>query len=662
MVSVTTKKEWAVAYARAGLKVFPCFEIAANGRCSCYGKGNFCTPGKHPRTEHGLSDATDDIRQIERWWTQWPDANIGAAMAKSGLIGVDIDPRHGGDESWAQFRARHPNIPVTWTNLTGGGGEQLYFAVPPNFDHRGDSLPGYPGIDIKYNGYGILPPSNHQSGRAYAWEVGYSPFDFSVPAMIPPAIEDTITRKPGKDDTIPASNDDPVSELWTQPCPEGQRNRRLIRLLGWLQGDGVPMAHALGILYAWSQACCQPPLEAEYIEYQVKWAYGKWEAPAKPVLDDEGAVDVEATKASADFIDAVDYMDKPPPPWRIEGLLPDKVFSAVVGHPGSYKSFYVLDRALCIGTGTRFHGRWVKQGPVLYVLAEGAGAFGLRIRAWQKARKVKIPRGAVYILPNTVALNNQEAVLSLIQRVLAFQVPFAYIVFDTFSRSIAGADENLQKDMSAVVAAIGLIQRMLECGVEVVHHSNKGDGFRGSTVTPGALDAIVIIKKNDDGTVTVKCDKAKDVGEFPDTFMRPVVVDLADELPPPPDDEDEIVIRAEPASLVLEELSAEEQAERRTASANKNKPKTLKHGSWAWRFGEFLAAHFGKPGAREDQWRAAAAEAKVYDKDSPKERQAFIDAKRVLVNDGWVDVSNRNGSVSYHPSDALFTELAAWKR
>jgi hypothetical protein len=79
----------AVAYARCGLRVFPVYEVNADGRCAC-GKECGRDAGKHPRTSHGFKDATCDEATIRTWWTRWPNANIGIRTG-DGLVVIDID-------------------------------------------------------------------------------------------------------------------------------------------------------------------------------------------------------------------------------------------------------------------------------------------------------------------------------------------------------------------------------------------------------------------------------------------------------------------------------------------------------------------------------------------------------------------------------------------
>lgn len=85
----------------AGVRNWPLLPLHSvrSGRCSCC--NDKCTRiGKHPRTKHGLKDATSDAAQIRRWHETWPDANWAARTgAESGLYVLDIDPRHNGNET-----------------------------------------------------------------------------------------------------------------------------------------------------------------------------------------------------------------------------------------------------------------------------------------------------------------------------------------------------------------------------------------------------------------------------------------------------------------------------------------------------------------------------------------------------------------------------------
>jgi hypothetical protein len=49
------------------------------------------------RGSHGSKDATCNPSQICRWWWQSPQSNIGVLTGPvSGILILDVDPRHGG--------------------------------------------------------------------------------------------------------------------------------------------------------------------------------------------------------------------------------------------------------------------------------------------------------------------------------------------------------------------------------------------------------------------------------------------------------------------------------------------------------------------------------------------------------------------------------------
>src|SRR5438477_7616303 len=84
--------------ARYGWPVFPCHGIHG-GVCTC-GVRACKDAGKHPRTPHGLKDATTDPATIRGWWRTWPDANVAMATGQhAGVDVLDVDPRHGGQQT-----------------------------------------------------------------------------------------------------------------------------------------------------------------------------------------------------------------------------------------------------------------------------------------------------------------------------------------------------------------------------------------------------------------------------------------------------------------------------------------------------------------------------------------------------------------------------------
>jgi hypothetical protein len=93
-----------VDYIARGWQIFPCHSIE-RGRCTCRLGLECHDPGKHPRTQHGFKDATTDPIMIGAWMDQWPNANWALRTGpETGFTVIDIDPRHGGYQSFEQLQ------------------------------------------------------------------------------------------------------------------------------------------------------------------------------------------------------------------------------------------------------------------------------------------------------------------------------------------------------------------------------------------------------------------------------------------------------------------------------------------------------------------------------------------------------------------------------
>src|SRR5262245_55646634 len=81
----------ALDYARKGYYVHPLCWPTSDGRCGCGRNHEDNEIGKARLAAHGSSDATTDETTIRAWWQQWPEANIGISLDKSGLIDIAPD-------------------------------------------------------------------------------------------------------------------------------------------------------------------------------------------------------------------------------------------------------------------------------------------------------------------------------------------------------------------------------------------------------------------------------------------------------------------------------------------------------------------------------------------------------------------------------------------
>lgn len=184
----------ALEYVSRGWHVFPIFEVGDDGNCTCTDGPDCGNPGKHPRTPRGLLNATDDPKQVKKWWKRWPKANVAIACGLSGLVVVDVDPRNGGDATAGELEAKHGRLPETPRAVTGGGGSHELFSMPDGVPSVRSGKLGL-GVDIKAEGgYIIAAPSNHYSGSLYTWDSGAHPSDTKL-APCPKWVLDRLARK-----------------------------------------------------------------------------------------------------------------------------------------------------------------------------------------------------------------------------------------------------------------------------------------------------------------------------------------------------------------------------------------------------------------------------------------------------------------------------------
>ena len=248
------KLKAALLYARRGWPVVPIHSVH-DGQCTC-GADDCQSPGKHPRSPHGLKDATADETVIEHWWAKWPNANVAVATGSaSGLLVLDVDPRNGGDESLKKVLGGR-EIPRTPTVRTGGGGSHFYFQLPQDATIK--SRPsGLDGLDIKAEGgYVIAPQSLHQSGNRYLWADDFSPSEVSL-AKVPLWLKQLLSKPKAKTSVKNAGDG--------QPITEGGRHDFLLRAAGGLRRQGATVEDIQVALLALNRNRCSPPLQDDEV-------------------------------------------------------------------------------------------------------------------------------------------------------------------------------------------------------------------------------------------------------------------------------------------------------------------------------------------------------------------------------------------------------------
>jgi len=203
-------------------------------------------------------------RQVRAWYAKWPQANLGIVTgAVSGLVVMDVDPKHGGAESLDELERRHGPLPMTVEAVTGGGGRHLYFAHPGGIVPNRAGLA--PGIDVRGDGGMIVaPPSVHPSGAVYAWKAGHAP-EALAPAPLPGWLLSTVAA--GLHSGHPLSY---WRRLVAEGVPQGERNTTIASFAGHLLWRGVDPDVAAELLLCWNRVRCRPPLPDDEVARTVE--------------------------------------------------------------------------------------------------------------------------------------------------------------------------------------------------------------------------------------------------------------------------------------------------------------------------------------------------------------------------------------------------------
>lgn len=211
------------------------------------------------------------------------------------------------------------------------------------------------------------------------------------------------------------------------------------------------------------------------------------------------------------FLTDEELDDIPAPEALVEGWLYRDTLARLWGPSGAGKSHVAVDLAASIATGTPWHGCAVKQGGVVYVVAEGASGMAQRRRAWQEHHGQARTGVRWVAMPVQVMGPDWERFVAEVVAVAP-----SLVILDTQARVTEGVDENDNTAMGEVIGALDRLREATGACVLLVHHQGSGDAdrARGATSVKGAMvTEISVSKRPGSAEVTVKNPKQKDTAE-----------------------------------------------------------------------------------------------------------------------------------------------------
>lgn len=546
--------EAALAYAADGWRVLP-LHSAPEGTCTC-AKVDCASPGKHPKTAHGVKDATTDPETIHGWFDV-PGANLGVATGhESGLLVLDIDDQDSADG----LQALHGDIPEDAKAVrTGRDGFHVYYAHPGGeIGNTASKLAK--GIDTRGDGgYVVAPPSVHANGRTYEWVDGGTEI-YEAPAWM------FARRAPKTDGTIltgivedEEAWEELLEEAWERlrdhgPATEGQGgDAHTLNACSIVACDyRLTEAECKALLLDWNTTCVPPWDESDLwtklrnaVTYRPavgihrlwhKAGHSKWgkryrastrSYSASSSSTSEGKVFEDAVRVARIDLAKVGLGSSgqqvrtrwgsiatsfektfPAVSWVVRGVLRDRALYAIAAEPKSTKTWNAAEMALAVATGTNAFGEFsvTKQGPVAYFFAEDEERdVRNRFRALAAGRGLDAISATQNIYARyreAMKLESDEDLAFLVADCRCLPTPPVLVILDPM-RDIHDQEENSNTAMKPIMDRLRALRTVLGCAVIFVHHSGKssletagrraGQKMRGGGIIHGAVDGGLYI-------------------------------------------------------------------------------------------------------------------------------------------------------------------------
>lgn len=456
--------------------------------------------------------ATKD--DVQNWFKTYGDKLTGVGLITGYVESVCVLDLEA-EEDPTRF-----DLPDTVRARSGGGGWHYYFKIPDDLDES-----ELPTIDLRKHGiigelradktYTTMPPSIHPSGNQYEW---IKPLDIDDLAPLPQWLMELSEKEKWE------------PKDWgeiMEGATKGSRHSTTVSVAGKFlhnfrqeEWDTI----VLPSLLSWNRSKNDPPLPEQEVMSIYKSLASKELGNRKEKPDKEDkwhANDTPRKPRALLTVSAILGMpESERPEFLVNMLIPEKGITALSGHPGCGKSWFMLHMAHCVATGERFLGQLqTKQGNVLIVDEESG--------VWEMQRRMKLlgyPEDlpVYFYCQSGFKIDKDNDLDELLHTVLDNNIKL--VVIDPFV-AIHSKVENSAEEAQAVMEKL---QRFNEVGASVlfIHHHRKGNGsggqsLRGSSAFSGRLDSHITVEKSDETQTTttldiehVKSRRGKNLAQF----------------------------------------------------------------------------------------------------------------------------------------------------
>lgn len=479
-----TSREWALMYRQLGLQVVPAVYPMTKPE------------DKKPALAgwRSFMDSLVADGVFDRWFQTGVKVNMGliAGRASGNIFVIDLDDqKKKGSDEWWQMLLELNNFGMaleTWTQVTGGGGRQLFFRAPEGWHAPTNRTPI--GVDIRgQGGFAMLPPSKHMSGNEYEWLEGYEPWTsdlLDAPQWLLDAVDDLVEQsggdKPGdgsqgRPERVVGTGQDfdafgaridgreDAATKWVWGAVVG-----LHRETGGILPDDRGEAKLAEVIQGWerhTKTRLNGVDNAEGLEREcrgrslikAKWtkALAKWDgkiaeaARARPFVEEPARtppppdpererVDPETGRSSPLIVTGAQFVRGfKPPEYLIDGMMQRGYLYSLTARTGHGKTAVSMFLGQAVARGIPVGGRYVLPGSVLFLAGENPDDVRARYMVLADHHGFNVDEVPFHFLPGIIDI---EEKLPEIQAAAVDIPDLRLVIVDTAAAYFRGDDGN----------------------------------------------------------------------------------------------------------------------------------------------------------------------------------------------------------------------------
>lgn len=411
------------------------------------------------------NEATEDLHQVESWWSDHPDANIGVKTGEGFIVIVvnnSID--RNGKEVMEPYIEKFPKTRIV---RTPNDDWHFYYYVDKDIPCQ---INIYEGIDIQGEGGYVVGAGSQIDDKKY-----YISLDTPI-AKANDAVYEFINEK--------SNHTKQLKDF--EKIYKGKRNDYLLKIACFLQQKGLTDKAIEVCIQKENEQRCVPILETDEVHKICESAlsYNKGFIQTKRELEYGGRYTVTELLT-------MEISDEPD---IVEDMI--SVGLTLLGAPQKAgKTFFGLQLAEAISTGKDFLGKKVMKGSSLYLAFEDH-----RHKIQRRLKKMNIKENEHFVIEILKADHNYN-LERRIQEELLENPDLKVVIVDTFAKMRRSKDRDYDSEYAEATEYHELAFRYNLAIIMITHvkkeidPNNPFDAIYGSRGLPAGSDSILVMFK-----------------------------------------------------------------------------------------------------------------------------------------------------------------------